>query len=95
MTITLTPDQIVSGLVGFFTVSGAVVYGLKKNGIVSFGTPKERRKCGDPCPEHKQVIESIAVLFNKFDGIDKKLDTVSETVQHIAGYLEGTRSRGR
>lgn len=91
MGISLTSDQIISGAVGFFSLCGAVVYGLKKNGFISFGSGKERRRCAETCEEHKDVSKSVDVLFNKVDAIDRKLDGVSESVQRICGYIDGSR----
>ena len=80
--ITVDVPTLASGLVGFFSLIAAVFYGLKKNGLVTFGRPKERRQCAKTCAEHSSLV-------NEVDAMHTKLDVVSKDVATIVGYIQG------
>lgn len=93
MGITLTADQIVSGLVGFFSVSGAVVYGLKKRGLLTFGKCEERRACPQKldmvCQDHEKLISDVADIKKENREQSKKLSSICEDLSEVVGYLRG------
>lgn len=76
-----TLPQIAQGLGIFFGALGIVGYGLKKNGKLHFGTPKERRNCAKTCPEHSGLIKRV-------ENIDKKLDIVIKDLSEAVGFIK-------
>jgi hypothetical protein len=100
MTVTLTPDQIASGLVGFFSLSGAVIYGLKKRGLLTIGKCEERRSCpsklDEVCGDHRQLLTDVATLktttadLKEDSGVQlEKLNQICNDISELNGYLRG------
>jgi hypothetical protein len=89
MAITLTADQVVSGLVGFFSVSGAVVYGLKKRGLLTFGQCDERRNCSVQCGDHENLIADLAEIKKQNKEQSHTLNDICQDLAEVVGYLRG------
>jgi hypothetical protein len=93
-------NQIAAGAGIFFGVIGAFVYGLKKNGFITFGKPKERRDCPKFCDEHSGVILGIEQNTIALVKVDAKLDIMHKeisdyngNVREIIGYLRATNDK--
>ena len=82
MDVSLEGSTLASALIGLFSLIGAVFYGLKKNGLVTFGRPKERRHCAKTCAEHPSLVKEVGAIH-------KKIDSVGVDVARIVGYIQG------
>lgn len=88
LTSSFSLPEIATAIVGFFFFCGLVGYGLKKNGLLTFGKPTERRNCGT-CPEHDGLTGQVTSLNTKVDSLDEKIDTVVTGISSIEGFLQG------
>jgi hypothetical protein len=92
MTLTLSAEHV-AGILFFCSVVGVIAQRL---GFVTL-TPKrkagpkldEKHNCAENCPDHKEMENSIKVLFDKLDSVDKKLNGVSEDLQYLCGRFDG------
>jgi hypothetical protein len=82
-----TIKLIGSGVVVFFMILGAAVYPLKKNGLITFGKPKERRNCAKVCTEHSGLVEAIDNSTKVQSETNDKLDLVISNVDRILGAM--------
>jgi len=94
--MTITIEQIVAA-VAFL---GAVVMGLQRAGLLTFGRPVERRRTCDLCVEHKAMVtdrEGIRKDINELkDSIERlehdlttRLDELSRLLHDHIGYCRG------
>ena len=86
---TFNPAIIVSVTTAIVTGIGAGIYGLKKNGFITFGKAKERRNCAGTCAEHHHVVAGIQNLEKNQEHLMEKVDEVVGEVRFIAGYIKG------
>lgn len=80
-------SEIAQGAGIFFGAFGVVVYGLKKNGLLTFGKPRERRNCAGVCGEHAGLVNAIQNNTEALRVNNKKLDSVDGKVDRILGRL--------
>ena len=80
--------QIAQGAGLFFGALGVAVYGLKKNGKIHFGMPKERRNCVRLCSEHTGLVNAIENNTQAQAINNEKLDGVASKVDKILGHLD-------
>ena len=79
--------QIAQGAGVFVGALGVAVYGAKKNGLLTFGKPKERRSCVRLCNEHAGLVKGIELNLVAINENAKKLDSVDGKVDRILGHL--------
>lgn len=94
--ITITLPEIAGGAVTTLSILSAIIYALKKKGLITIGEPKERRKCSAVCREHPIIAEHIADMDKKIEKAETKIDNVAadisaikSSVSGIEGYLRG------
>ncbi len=68
--------QIAQGAGVFIGAMGVAVYGLKKNGKITFGKSDERRACVRVCSEHEGLVKAVAANGEKIDVVDGKVDRI-------------------
>ena len=79
--------QIAQGVGVFFGAMGVAVYGVKKNGYLTFGKPKERRSCVRLCNEHAGLVLGVEHTAALLEKNSTKLDSVDSKVDRILGHL--------
>jgi hypothetical protein len=91
-----TVTLFATGAGAFFTVIGAGVYALKKNGLITFGKPKERRNCVRLCSEHANLVRAVeantrttARAVEKLDQTNENISTVKSQLSQLVGYIKG------
>jgi len=75
-----------AGVLGVFL--GATVYGLKKNGKIHFGTPKERRNCSRTCTEHGSFSAEVRANTLATEKLSKKVDSMSKDLNTAVGFIK-------
>lgn len=88
--------EIASAFVALVTLASAIVYGLKKNGLLTIGKAPERRKeppCKGYCGEHSTLSQNVAILIHDVDGIKasaKETKRFNEAIAKDLNQLIGT-----
>ncbi|MHC4397524.1 MAG: hypothetical protein ACYS1A_17925 [Planctomycetota bacterium] len=72
----------------FFVAIGAGIYGLKKNGLVTLGKPKERRNCASTCSEHTGLVKEVRANTIRLEKMDRKLDGVARDLNEAVGFIK-------
>lgn len=83
-----TLTQVAQGLGVFLGAAGVTVYGLKKNGKIHFGTPKERRKCAKTCTEHTEFAGEVRRNTIATEKLNRKVDSMAKDLNTAVGFIK-------
>jgi hypothetical protein len=84
----ITISHLAQGLGVFLGAAGVTVYGLKKNGKIHFGTPKERRTCARTCIEHNGFAKEVRNNTKATEKLSKKVDAMSKDLNTAVGFIK-------
>ena len=88
-----TLQQVLTGGFGFCILIGSAGMFLKKQGLITFGRPVERRDCAtrtpSVCSEHNKLATDITDLKISVRDQGEVLQDVKSSVDRMLGYLEG------
>jgi hypothetical protein len=80
--------QVAQGAGVFFVAIGAGIYGLKKNGKITFGKNVERRKCAQTCIEHGGLVREVRMNTIALENAGTKLDAVAKDLNEAVGFIK-------
>ena len=84
----ITFAQVAQGAGIFFVAIGAGIYGLKKNGKITFGKRVERRKCVQTCVEHGGLVKEVRMNTIALERVGTKLGAVAKDLNEAVGFIK-------
>ena len=88
-----TLQQVLTGGFGFCILIGSAGIFLKRQGLITFGKPVERRDCAtrmsSVCSEHGKLSADITELKSSVREQGDNIKEIKGSVDRMLGYLEG------